>query len=129
MLALRSEVFVVEQQSLYLDADGYDARLLPPARRLTPRGRLLAAYLRVLPPGLKYPEAEHRARRHRTLGPRAGLGRGCAARVAFLDDRHPQAPLRIGAQAYLVRFYEGFGFCAVGEVYDEDGIPHVDMVA
>lgn len=130
VLALRSEVFVVEQKSIYLDADGYDRRaqhllgLQPEAPEPA-----LEAYLRVLPPGLKYPEASlgrvvtsPRARRH-------GHGKALVERgLAFIEANYPGVAVRIGAQHYLQRFYEGFGFRRISDVYDEDGIPHIDML-
>ncbi|MFG1491853.1 GNAT family N-acetyltransferase [Oceanospirillum sp. HFRX-1_2] len=36
--------------------------------------------------------------------------------------------IKIGAQVYLQKFYESLGFEAVSEPYDEDGIPHIDMI-
>ena len=36
-----------------------------------------------------------------------------------------KGPVRIGAQAYLRKFYEDFGFVQEGEEYLEDGIPHI----
>jgi ElaA protein len=130
VLALRAQVFVVEQQSIYQDADGYD----PGSHHLL--GRLpgeqeppLAAYCRVLPPGLKYPQASFgrivtapSVRRH-------GYGRLLVEKaITFIEERYPGAPIHIGAQHYLQRFYEGFGFRQVSDVYDEDGIPHIDML-
>jgi ElaA protein len=130
VLALRSEVFVVEQRSIYLDADGYDRGCLHLLGELSrAEGPLLGAYLRVLPPGLKYPEASFGrvvtapAARGQRLGHEL-VKRG----LAFLDGSWPGAPIRIGAQHYLLRFYEGFGFRQVSDVYDEDGIPHIDMM-
>ncbi|KFE72063.1 GNAT family N-acetyltransferase [Hyalangium minutum] len=130
VLALRSEVFVVEQKSIYLDADGYDRRAhhLLGIQPDEPES-FLAAYLRVLPPGLKYPEASlgrvvtsPRARRY-------GYGKTLVERgLAFIDATYPGAAVRIGAQHYLQRFYEGFGFRRISDVYDEDGIPHIDML-
>ena len=35
---------------------------------------------------------------------------------------------RIGAQLYLQKFYESFGFVQDSEAYDEDGILHIDML-
>jgi ElaA protein len=35
--------------------------------------------------------------------------------------------IKIGAQQYLKKFYESFGFVQHGDVYDEDGIPHIYM--
>ena len=40
----------------------------------------------------------------------------------------PGQACRISAQAHLVRFYSGFGFGAVGEPYEEDLIPHLEML-
>ena len=36
--------------------------------------------------------------------------------------------IKIGAQLYLKKFYESFGFEQVSEVYLEDGIEHIYMV-
>ena len=35
--------------------------------------------------------------------------------------------IRISAQLYLQKFYQGLGFELVGEPYDEDGIEHIEM--
>jgi len=37
-------------------------------------------------------------------------------------------PIKIGAQTYLLKFYESFGFQSTGEAYMEDGIPHTKMI-
>jgi ElaA protein len=37
-------------------------------------------------------------------------------------------PIKIGAQLYLKKFYESFGFKQTGDVYDEDGIDHIYML-
>jgi ElaA protein len=39
-----------------------------------------------------------------------------------------EVPVKIGAQAYLKKFYEGFGFEVISEEYMEDGIPHIEMI-
>lgn len=129
-MALRQEVFVVEQRSLYQDADGYDRG----AHHLLgtvpgPDAPRLVAYLRVLPPGLKYPEVSFGRVVTAPSERGRGLGRELVRRgLDFIEAHYPGAPLRIGAQNYLRRFYEDFGLRAVGDVYDEDGVPHVDMV-
>ena len=48
--------------------------------------------------------------------------------MAEVEQRWPGLPIRIGAQAYLQKFYEGCGFEVVSEPYLEDGIPHLTMV-
>ncbi|EPX60526.1 ElaA protein [Cystobacter fuscus DSM 2262] len=129
-LELRQQVFVVEQRSIYLDADGYDRsayHLL--GMEDQPEAPWLAAYLRVLPPKTKYPQASlgrvvvaPEARSH-------GHGRVLVQKgIDFIEARYPRVPIRIGAQNHLRAFYEDFGFRVMSDVYDEDGIPHVDMV-
>jgi ElaA protein len=129
VLALRQEVFVVEQRSIYQDVDGYDRgahHLLGEAAG--PESPALVAYLRVLPPGLKYPEASLGRVLTAPGARRQGHGKALVEQgLAFLAAHHPGAPVRISAQLYLRRFYEGFGFRARGEPYDEDGILHIDM--
>jgi ElaA protein len=122
IVELRERVFVVEQKCAYLDADGYD----PPSRHLwAARGDSILAYLRIVPAGVKFVEA--------SLGrivtaPEArgtGLGKELVRRgIAALGA----APIRIGAQAHLERFYNDFGFRRASDVYDEDGIPHIEML-
>jgi ElaA protein len=48
--------------------------------------------------------------------------------MAGCDRLWPGRGVRISAQAHLERFYNGFGFERVGDVYDEDGIAHVQML-
>ncbi|ADO70711.1 GNAT family N-acetyltransferase [Stigmatella aurantiaca] len=130
LLALRSEVFVLEQKSLYLDLDGLDRachHLL--GQHAGQAGPALAAYLRILPPGLKYPEASFG--RVVTSSAMRGQGHGkllVEKGLAFIESAYASPPIRIGAQHHLQRFYEGYGFRQVSEVYDEDGIPHIDML-
>lgn len=122
ILALRQRVFVVEQNCVYLDADGVD----PASRHLwAERGGALLAYLRIVPAGVKFPEASigrvitAPEARGEGLG-RELMKRGLAAAGAV--------PIRIGAQAYLEKFYGELGFVRVSDVYDEDGIPHILML-
>jgi ElaA protein len=89
---------------------------------------VLEAYLRVLPPGLKYPEVSFGRVLIAPNARRKGQGRELVRKgLDFIEEHYPRTPIRIGAQHYLQAFYESFGFRAVGDVYDEDGIPHIDM--
>jgi ElaA protein len=36
--------------------------------------------------------------------------------------------IKIGAQLYLKKFYESFGFVQCSETYLEDDIPHIKMI-
>ncbi|WP_225412878.1 GNAT family N-acetyltransferase [Stigmatella hybrida] len=131
LLALRSEVFVLEQKSFYRDMDGADRAChhLLGEETKGAEGPSLAAYLRAVPPGLKFPEAS--LGRIVTAPGARGSGQGkvlLEKGLAFIESTYPGVAIRIGAQHYLQRFYEGFGFRRVTDVYDEDGIPHIDMI-
>lgn len=121
VLRLRSEVFVVEQNSIYLDLDGYDDR----AQHLIGRrnGELIA-YARIFAPGVKYAEASI----GRVITAATARGTGAGRELMSEAIARCQTPIRIGAQSYLERFYGSFGFVRVSEDYIEDGIPHVEMV-
>lgn len=126
IVAAREEVFVVEQQCPFRDADGLD----PHAWHLW--GSLdgeLAAFARLLPPGVKYTEPSI----GRVLTTRAARGRGLgrALMKEALDrtaELFPGLPIRIGAQLYLREFYESFGFETASDVYEDDRIPHIEML-
>jgi ElaA protein len=125
-LQLRCRVFVLEQGP-FLDPDGVD-RL---SWHLLGRdaGGALVSYLRVVDPGVKY--AEPSIGRVITAPEVRGNGSGRALMTEGMAgcERHwPGCAVRISAQAYLEKFYSGFGFVRVGENYGEDGIPHVQML-
>jgi ElaA protein len=129
LLALRSEVFVVEQQCIFQDPDYVDQQcwhLL--GRAMDAEGKLLA-YLRLVDPGVKYPEPSI----GRVISSPAVRGTG-TGRVLVAEGiaRHhatwPGQKNRIGAQARLERFYMDLGFRTISEPYIEDDIPHIEMI-
>jgi ElaA protein len=141
----RLDVFVVEQNCVFQDLDGLDPECwhlsgiagdaLGPHRHgddellQTLSGSRLVAYCRLVPPGIKF--AEPSIGRVLTVGAarRSGVGRELVRRAVEHAERlWPGTALRIGAQRYLEHFYGEFGFVATGQPYDEDGIPHVEMV-
>lgn len=127
LLALRQRVFVVEQRCAFQDADGLDE----PAWHLQGRGLegALLAYARLLGPGVKYREASVGRVITAPEARGTGLGRELMRQaVARVEAVWGPGPIRIGAQAHLQRFYGEQGFVAEGALYDEDGIPHVEMV-
>jgi ElaA protein len=130
MLALRQQVFVLEQACLYPDIDGLDVDAHHLLGWKTVAGkRELAATLRCLAPGAKYDEMSlgRVVTSPSTRG--TGLGRELVAQgIACAERLHPGHAIRIGAQAHLEAFYAGFGFRTVSAPYDEDGIMHIDMV-
>jgi ElaA protein len=130
MLAQRQQVFVLEQQCFYNDFDGLDIdahHLL--GWRVVDGKRELAAYLRVLAPGAKYDEMSIGRVLTTMAARRSGAGRELLARgIDYAERLHPGHRIRIGAQQYLEKFYQSFGFKTISEPYDEDGIMHVDML-
>ncbi len=125
VMAARQQVFVVEQNCPYLDADGYDAHAWHLIGRINGE---IAAYLRIVDAGLKYPEPSIgrvlTTRRFRGMGLGQQLLRealnGCLG-------HYPGQGNRISAQSYLTEFYRNFGFEPASEEYLEDGIPHLEM--
>ena len=126
-LALRSRVFVVEQNCVYQDPDGLDRG----SWHLLGRDDAahLAAYVRVVEPGLKFEEPSIGRVITAPEARASGLGRVLMAEaLRRCEGEWPQCAIRIGAQAHLERFYGEFGFVAVGEPYMEDDIPHLEML-
>ncbi len=127
LLTLRQIVFVVEQNCPYLDNDGLDKDGLHLLGKS--ESNVLVAYVRILPPGLKYPEAVAITRVVNDPSVRGkGIGREIMRyAVKTVGDNYPGKDIRISAQYYLKSFYESFGFQVEGETYLEDGIPHIQM--
>ena len=126
ILKLRQEVFAVEQTSIYLDVDGLDQQSIHIACW---EDQHLMAYQRCLPPGLQEKESTlgrivvAPAARGRSLG-RELVERGIAHNL----QRWPGTNIRIHAQAHLEKFYSELGFVTDSDVYQLDGIPHLEMV-
>ena len=127
VLALRSEVFVVEQNCVFLDIDGAD----PEVWHLLGHddGGALKAYARLLPPGMKSPTDAVIGRVVTSAAARSGgVGRALMAEaVAHCERLWPAHAITLHAQAHLQRFYGSFGFTAVAEPYIEDDILHIEM--
>jgi ElaA protein len=125
VMALRQEVFVVEQDCAYLDADGHDFGAMHLLGHL--EGSLVA-YVRAFGPGQFYAEAS--IGRVITAAAIRGRGHGrplmqeAMRRVALAWG---PCPIKIAAQSHLRAYYESLGFAVCGEEYLEDGIPHLPM--
>lgn len=130
VMAARQQVFILEQQCLFPDLDGLDAgaRHLLGWRTIDGQ-RQLAAYLRLLAPGVKYPEASIGRVLTTAAARGSGAGRALLAEgTAGADRQYPRHANRIGAQLYLEQFYTQFGYATITAPYEEDGIMHVDML-
>lgn len=125
ILKLRSEIFVVEQNCVYLDIDGKDKQALHLFGEF--KGKIVA-YSRLFKPGITFDnasigrvvvDANYRDRKwgHDLM------------REAIAGIRHHfgESQITIGAQLYLKKFYESHGFIQTSEMYLEDDIPHIEM--
>lgn len=128
LLALRVEVFVVEQTCPFQDLDGLDRRdgVL---HLLGWQDGALVAYARLMAPGVA--KAQQVVIGRVVTSPEArgdGLGHRLMQQALQECARlWPGVSIYLGAQAHLQGFYGRHGFTAVGEPYLEDDIPHIGM--
>lgn len=129
IMALRQEVFVVEQHCPYLDADGHD-QLAHHLMGYDKEGRL-ATYVRILPSGVSYLNYASIGRVV-TASFARGQRLGRPLMQAAIDQLYQlygtATPIKLSAQAHLQGYYGSLGFVPEGETYLEDGIPHVGML-
>lgn len=126
ILRLRSEVFVVEQDCNYQDVDGKDLKC---HHLMAWDVDNLVAYTRIVPPGVSFAEAS--IGRVLSNSRYRGIGAGITLMGKSIEkvyETHGKRPIRIGAQLYLKKFYESFGFVKDSDEYLEDEIPHIEMV-
>ena len=125
ILKLRAEVFVVEQQSIYLDVDSMDRDAIHIS--LYDQHRLVG-YARILPPGTRFKEASvgKIVLQKDTRG--KGNGRKLVTLAITESQQRFHTPIRIEGQTYLQTFYESFGFNTVGKPYIWDGVEHIEML-
>nr|WP_086939473.1 GNAT family N-acetyltransferase [Thaumasiovibrio occultus] len=130
LLKLRVDVFVVEQNCPYPELDGKDT-LENVIHLLGYQDNELAAYLRVLGPGVSFDSV--------SLGRilLAPIARGGTSGTELVekgiqlalntDFGARQDRITISAQSALIPFYQRLGFHVISESYLEDDIPHTDM--
>lgn len=127
ILHARAEVFIIEQKCPYQDVDGKDAFSFH-VMGLNHKQQLVA-YARVLPAGVSFQEVS--IGRVLTVPAARGTGAGIELMHTALqtaEQNFGKLPIRIGAQLYLKKFYETFGFIKVSDMYLEDGIEHIEML-
>ena len=127
IFALRSEVFVVEQDCVYQDIDGKDLKSIHVLGII--EGKIVA-YARILDQGVSYDNYSSIGRivvsthyRNQKLGHQL-----VDFAIKATQKEYDKATIRISAQAHLEQFYNHHQFEATGEAYLEDGIPHIGMV-
>ena len=127
ILKFRQEIFVVEQQSWYLDVDALDQDAL---HFLGTFNNDLVAYERLLAPGIKNSYVSlGRILVHEKY---RGLGLGhylVDEGMKKSKDIFPSMLIILSAQEHLEQFYNEHGFTKCGDPYIEDGIPHIEMIS
>jgi ElaA protein len=125
ILQLRSEVFVVEQHCVFLDADDKDQDAW---HVMAWHNNQLAGYTRLLPAGTSYPDASIGRVVTAPETRSKGIGRTLMQySISTLYNLWGKNNITIGAQLYLRNFYGSLGFLQCSEVYIEDGIEHIRM--
>lgn len=126
ILCVRQQVFVLEQECLYLDADGKDRQSF---HLMGFKDEELVAYARIVEPGVSYSEVSI----GRILSSDKVRGTGAGKELmeqalSQIAEHYGNVPIRISAQTYLLKFYQKFGFESTGKEYFEDEIPHTEMI-
>jgi ElaA protein len=126
ILQLRNEVFVVEQNCVYQDADNKDLKSFHLSGW---HGNNLVAYCRILPRGISYDEASIGRVITSPAFRKTGNGRELMQlAIAKTLEQFNCDRIIISAQLYLKKFYESLGFIQNSETYLEDNIPHIEML-
>ena len=126
IIALRTSIFVVEQDCPYQEVDHKDLHSYHVWGTLDDT---IVAVIRIVESGISYPEIS--------------LGRVAVAMdyrgtnvgndlmkvsIDFINKKLGKQAIRISAQEHLQRFYQRFNFKTVSAMYLEDDIPHVEML-
>lgn len=126
VLQLRSQIFVVEQNCVYLDIDGKDRKAMHLIGEY--EGKIVA-YSRLFDAGISFDNASigrvivDQNYRDRKWGHDLMREAIAAIKSNFGNDK-----ITIAAQLYLKKFYESHGFVQISEMYLEDDIEHIDMI-
>jgi len=128
ILQLRNEVFIVEQNCPFQDLDDKDFKCYHLMGFDTVSQKIMA-YTRIVPAGVSYEEASIGRVVSSPLARGAGIGKQLMKKsIELLEELYGGVSIRIGAQLYLKKYYESFGFQQDSEIYLEDGIEHILMV-
>jgi ElaA protein len=126
IMQLRNEVFVVEQNCIYQDADDRDQVSMHLCGWDAEKP---VAYTRIIPQGISYAEASIGRVVTSPAYRNTGAGRQLMKEsISRCFSEFKCAEIKIGAQVYLTEFYKSLGFVPCSSQYLEDGIPHIEMI-
>lgn len=125
ILHLRCEVFIVEQDTPYLDTDYKDQKAIHVQGYIDDK---LVAYCRLFSAGDYFTEASIGrvivAKDYRKYSYGHDLMRQA---LKLCSSELGEETILISAQAHLEQFYASHGFTKASDPYLEDGIPHIRM--
>lgn len=126
LFQLRQQVFVVEQDCVYLDMDEIDRNAVHLLVQDN-NGEKVVATLRIFAGKNNY---WHIGRVAVAIEARKrGVAREMMERaVAWIKEQKDVKGVEISAQSYLFDFYRSLGFQKSSEEYVLDGLPHLDMI-
>lgn len=125
ILSARMQVFILEQNCIYLDIDGKDQDSY---HLFATENNQIIAYARLIPPGISYKEPSIGRVLVLPNYRRTGIGYMLMQKaIAHLQKVYADHEICISAQSYLINFYQSLGFQTEGEAYLEDDIPHIKM--
>lgn len=121
IIKLRAEVFVLEQQCVYVDPDDEDSEA---EHIIAFQENKIVGYARLMK------LAKGRFQLGRVIVAQGHRGKGVS--TSIIEDIlnksvEEKSAIQISAQAYLEGFYTQLGFRVKGNLYLEDGIPHIKM--
>lgn len=124
LLALRFNVFVIEQTCIYPEFDDIDAKAL---HLLAYENEALAGYARL------YTDKDNYARIGRIVIDKGHRGNALGKNIieesiTYIKTSFNNDVIKINAQEHLKKYYESFGFQQIGDSYLDYGIPHIDMI-
>ena len=122
ILRVRFEVFVIEQECIYLDIDGVDYQSL---HVFCEENGKIIAYLRA------FEKEKDVVQIGRVLTVNRGAGNGkklLRYAVEEIDRRFHPGEIFIESQTHAIGFYEREGFKICSDEFLDAGIPHVQMI-
>lgn len=126
ILTLRNEVFIVEQNCVYMDCDYKDFNSY---NLFLEQNGEIVAYLRVLEKGVSYDQISIGRVAVKKDFRGEGLSREMMLKaINFIENDLNETSIKIQAQSYLINFYTSLGFKPISDEYLEDNIPHIDMI-
>lgn len=125
ILKFRMEIFMLEQQSFYLDLDDQDQQAL---HFFAVNKNKIIAYGRISTDDSKEIVFIRRVAVHKDYR-KMKLGTELMKKISeFIDINYKTWTIELDAQYHLQAFYQGFDFKVAGEAYDDGGVLHIRMI-